>query len=561
MAANFEQLLDDNLSTVIMKPGSLVTGIVIDILDNHVVVHVGLKSEAVVQISEFYNESGELELERGDEVQLTLEAIEDGHGNTRVSREKAIKQEVWKRIEDCLAQDSILKGLITGSVKGGMTVDVQGIKAFLPGSLAEVVPTKELEHLVGNYEEFKVIKLDKDKNNVVLSRKAVLQEANSEEREKLLATLAEGQVVEGVVKNLTDYGAFVDLGGIDGLLHITDISWSRINHPSEAIKIGQKLDVKIIKYLADEKKVSLGIKQLVDDPWVGIESKFPLNTSVMATVTNLTDYGFFAEIENGVEGLVHVSEIDWTNKNIHPSKVVQLKDQVEVMILEVDEEKRRISLGLKQLTENPWQVFEHTHNEGDKVSGAIKSITDFGVFIELDGGIDGLVHLSDISWDESEESIRSLNKGDIIEALILSIEATRERISLGIKQLISDSFSDYADANKKGTRVTAKIIDSSEEKINLELSKDVKGYLPMKDFTNSMSEIPIEEGKEIEVVIANINRKDREIILSLRALEKQEEKSALKDNALKNKEIEEASKSNIGDLIKAEMEETDKVDE
>ena len=561
MAANFEQLLDDNLSTVIMKPGSLVTGIVIDILDNHVVVHVGLKSEAVVQISEFYNESGELELERGDEVQLTLEAIEDGHGNTRVSREKAIKQEVWKRIEDCLAQDSILKGLITGSVKGGMTVDVQGIKAFLPGSLAEVVPTKDLEHLVGNYEEFKVIKLDKDKNNVVLSRKAVLQEANSEEREKLLATLAEGQVVEGVVKNLTDYGAFVDLGGIDGLLHITDISWSRINHPSEAIKIGQKLDVKIIKYLADEKKVSLGIKQLVDDPWVGIESKFPLNTSVMATVTNLTDYGFFAEIENGVEGLVHVSEIDWTNKNIHPSKVVQLKDQVEVMILEVDEEKRRISLGLKQLTENPWQVFEHTHNEGDKVSGAIKTITDFGVFIELDGGIDGLVHLSDISWDESEESIRSLNKGDIIEALILSIEATRERISLGIKQLISDSFSDYADANKKGTRVTAKIIDSSEEKINLELSKDVKGYLPMKDFTNSMSEIPIEEGKEIEVVIANINRKDREIILSLRALEKQEEKSALKDNALKNKEIEEASKSNIGDLIKAEMEETDKVDE
>jgi small subunit ribosomal protein S1 len=442
-----------------------------------------------------------------------------------------------------------------------MTVDVQGIKAFLPGSLAEVVPTKDLEHLVGNYEEFKVIKLDKDKNNVVLSRKAVLQEANSEEREKLLATLAEGQVVKGVVKNLTDYGAFVDLGGIDGLLHITDISWSRINHPSEAIKIGEKLDVKIIKYLAEEKKVSLGIKQLVDDPWVGIESKFPLNTSVMATVTNLTDYGFFAEIENGVEGLVHVSEIDWTNKNIHPSKVVQLKDQVEVMILEVDEEKRRISLGLKQLRENPWQVFEHTHNEGDKVTGAIKSITDFGVFIELDGGIDGLVHLSDISWDESEESIRSLNKGDVIEALVLSIEANRERISLGIKQLISDSFSDYADANKKGTRVKAKIIDSSEDKINLELSKDVKGYLPMKDFTNSMSEIPIEEGKEIEVVIANINRKDREIILSLRALEKQDEKSALKDNALKNKEIEEASKSNIGDLIKAEMEETDKVDE
>ena len=561
MAASFEQLLDENLSTVIMKQGSLVTGIVIDILDNHVVVHVGLKSEAVVPVSEFYNESGELELEVGDEVQLTLEAIEDGHGNTRVSREKAIKQEVWKRIEDCLAQDSILKGLITGSVKGGMTVDVQGIKAFLPGSLAEVIPTKDLEHLVGNYEEFKVIKLDKDKNNVVLSRKAVLQEANSEEREKLLSTLAEGQVIQGVVKNLTDYGAFVDLGGIDGLLHITDISWSRINHPSEAIKIGEKLDVKIIKYDAEEKKVSLGIKQLIDDPWVGIESKFPLNTSVMATVTNLTDYGFFAEIEQGVEGLVHVSEIDWTNKNIHPSKVVQLKDQLEVMILEVDEEKRRISLGLKQLTENPWQVFEHTHKEGDRVSGAIKSITDFGVFIELQGGIDGLVHLSDISWDESEESVRSLNKGDVVEALVLSIEADRERISLGMKQLISDSFGDYAESNKKGSRVQATIIGSNEDRVDLQLSDDVRGYLPMKDFTNSMSDTSLEEGTEIEVVIANINRKDREIILSLRALEKQEEKSALKDNALKNKEIEEATKSNIGDLIKAEMQDADKEDE
>ena len=561
MAASFEQLLDENLSTVIMKQGSLVTGIVIDILDNHVVVHVGLKSEAVVQVSEFYNDSGELELEIGDEVQLTLEAIEDGHGNTRVSREKAIKQEVWKRIEDCMSKDLILKGLITGSVKGGMTVDVQGIKAFLPGSLAEVIPTKDLEHLVGNYEEFKVIKLDKDKNNVVLSRKAVLQEANSEEREKLLATLAEGQVIQGVVKNLTDYGAFVDLGGIDGLLHITDISWSRINHPSEAIKIGEKLEVKIIKYDAEEKKVSLGMKQLIDDPWVGIESKFPLNTSVMATVTNLTDYGFFAEIEKGVEGLVHVSEIDWTNKNIHPSKVVQLKDQVEVMILEVDEEKRRISLGLKQLTENPWQVFEHTHKEGDRVSGAIKSITDFGVFIELDGGIDGLVHLSDISWDESEESVRSLNKGDTIEAIILSIEAVRERISLGMKQLISDSFGDYAEANKKGSRVNAKIVGSTDDRVDLELSADVKGHLPMKDYINSMSDTPLEEGTEIEVVIANINRKDREIILSLRALEKQDEKSALKDNALKNKEIEEATKSNIGDLIKAEMQDSDKEDD
>ena len=561
MSTNFEQLLDENLKTLVMKPGSLVTGIVLDILDNHVVVHVGLKSEAAVPINEFNNESGEIDIEVGDEVQLTLEAIEDGHGNTRVSREKAIKQEVWKRIEDCLAQDTVLKGLITGSVKGGMTVDVQGIKSFLPGSLAEVIPTKDLEHLVGNYEEFKVIKLDKEKNNVVLSRKAVLQDVNSEERKKLLSTLAEGQIMNGVVKNLTDYGAFVDLGGIDGLLHITDISWSRINHPSEAIKIGEELKVKVIKYDEDEQKVSLGIKQLVDDPWIGIESKFPLNTSVMGTVTNLTDYGFFAEIEEGVEGLVHVSEIDWTNKNIHPSKVVQLKDKVEVMILEVDEEKRRISLGLKQLTENPWQLFEHTHNEGDKVSGAIKSITDFGVFIELEGGIDGLVHLSDISWTEDDDSIRKLSKGDVIEALILSIEAERERISLGIKQLISDSFGDYSGINKKGSRVLGKVIKFDDERIEMFLSEGVIGYLPQKDFINSATEVALEEGIELEVVIANINRKDRQIILSIRALEKQEEKSALKDNAERNKEIEEANKSNIGDLIKAEMEDSKSADE
>ena len=561
MAVSFEKLLDENLSTVIMKPGSLVTGIVLDILDNYVVVHVGLKSEAAVPINEFYNESGEFKLEIGDEVQLTLEAIEDGHGNTKVSREKAIKQEVWKRIEDSLSQNAIIKGLVTGSVKGGMTVDVQGIKAFLPGSLAEAAPTKDLEHLVGNYEEFKVIKLDKDKNNVVLSRKAVLQEVNSEEREKLLESLAEGQIIKGIVKNLTDYGAFIDLGGIDGLLHITDISWSRINHPSEAIKIGEKLDVKVIKYDEEEKKVSLGIKQLIEDPWIGIEAKFPLNTSVMATVTNLTDYGFFGEIEEGVEGLVHVSEIDWTNKNIHPSKVVSLNDQVEVMILEVDEEKRRISLGLKQLSENPWQVFAHTHKEGDKVEGSIKSTTDFGVFIELEGGIDGLVHLSDISWEENEDSLRGLTKGDVIETVILDIEPDRERISLSIKQLIPDAFGDFIKHNKKGSKVVGKVVDFNDEKINLILSEGVTGYISQKDYLNSSTAASLEEGLELEVVIANTSERDREIILSLRALEKQEEKSALQDNAQKNKEIEDATKSNIGDLIKAEMEDSEIEDE
>jgi len=553
MTVNFEQILDDSLNTLNMKPGSLVTGIVMDILDTYVVVHVGLKSEASVPINEFYDESGELAVEVGDEVQLTLEAVEDGHGNTRVSREKAIKQEVWKRIEDCLVSESVLKGLITGQVKGGLTVDIQGIKAFLPGSLAESVPTKEFDHLLGKYEEFKVIKLDKEKSNIVLSRKAVLEEVNSEEREKLLATLQEGQVTKGMVKNLTDYGAFVDLGGVDGLLHITDMSWSRINHPSEAISIGQEIEVKVIKFDKEDKKVSLGIKQLMEDPWVGIEAQFPINTSVMAKVTNLTDYGFFAEIEKGVEGLVHVSEIDWTNKNIHPSKVVQLGDSLEVMILEVDEEKRRISLGLKQLSENPWQVFEHKHNEGEKITGVIKSITDFGVFIELEGGIDGLVHLSDISWDEDEEAVRALEKGQDVEAVILAIDSERERISLGIKQLQSDAFSDFCNQNKRGSRISAKVTRFDDDKIYMSLAEGVEGYLPQKDFQNSNSDSTLEEGLEMEVVIANLGKKDRDIILSLRALEKAEEREALQEQDRINKEIEDSSKSNIGDLIKAKL--------
>ena len=557
MSLNFEELLDKNLSTVTMKPGSLLTGIVIDILDSHVIVHVGLKSEAAIAIQEFVNEKGEIDLKVGDEVQLLLEAIEDGHGNTRVSREKAIKQEVWKRIEDCLKGESTLNGLITGQVKGGMTVDIQGIKAFLPGSLAEASPTKDLDHLEGRYEEFKVIKLDKEKNNVVLSRRAVLEEVNSEEREKLLSNLKEGQEIQGVVKNLTDYGAFVDLGGIDGLLHITDISWSRINHPSEALNIGEKIKVQVTKFDKDEGKVSLGMKQLSSDPWKGIENKFPLNTSVMAKVTNLTDYGFFAEIESGVEGLVHVSEIDWTNKNIHPSKVVELGDSLEVMILEVDEEKRRISLGVKQLTENPWQVFTHKHKEGDKIKGTIKSITDFGVFIGLEGNIDGLVHLSDVSWNEEEEAIRQLEKNQEIEAIVLSIDVERERISLGIKQLQEDAFNEYTQLNNKGTRVKGKVDEITDERIILLLSEGVQGYIPLKDYQNSSQEGDPSLGDDIEVVVASIDKKDREIILSLRALEKAEERDALKDNVDRNKEIEEASKSNIGDMIKAELQDNE----
>ena len=559
MSVNFEELLDKNLSTVNMKLGSLVTGIVIDILETHAIVHVGLKSEAAIPIHEFVDEKGKTDLKVGDEVQLTLEAIEDGHGNTRVSREKAIRKEVWKRIEDCLNGETIVNGLITGQVKGGMTVDIQGIKAFLPGSLAEVLPTKNLDHLEGKYEDFKVIKLDKEKSNVVLSRKAVLEQVNSKEREELLTSLEEGQRLKGVVKNLTDYGAFVDLGGIDGLLHITDISWSRINHPSESLNIGDKIEVQIIKFDKEEKKVSLGIKQLTQDPWEGIENKFPLNTSVMAKVTNLTDYGFFAEIESGVEGLVHVSEIDWTNKNIHPSKVVQLGDSLEVMILVVDEEKRRISLGVKQLTENPWQVFMHKHQEGDKIKGKIKSITDFGVFIGLEGNIDGLVHLSDVSWGGEEEAVRLLEKNQEIETIVLSIDAERERISLGIKQLKADAFNEFTLSKKKGSRVVGNVSAITDERITLDLSEGVQGYLPQKDFANSSLELTLEIGLEIEVIVANITKKDREIILSLRALEKADERDAIKDNAKKNMEIEKASKSNLGEMIKAEL--LDKKDE
>ena len=555
MSTNFEQLLEESLSTVIMKPGSVVTGVVIDVLESHVIVHVGLKSEAAVKIHEFYNESGEIDVHVGDEVQLTLEALEDGHGNTRVSREKAIKQEVWIRLEDSLSMGTVIKGLITGQVKGGLTVDIRGIKAFLPGSLAESLPTKDLGYLEGKYEEFKIIKLDKEKNNVVLSRKAVLEEANSEEREKLLSSLSEGKTVQGKVKNLTDYGAFVDLGGIDGLLHITDISWSRVNHPSEALSIGQDINVKVIKFDKEEGKVSLGIKQLTEDPWLGIENKFPLNTSVMAKVTNLTDYGFFAEIEPGIEGLVHVSEIDWTNKNIHPSKVVQLGESLEVMILDVNEEKRRVSLGLKQLTENPWEIFAHTYKEGDRITGQVKSITDFGVFVGLEGGIDGLVHLSDVSWSEDEAELRLLEKSKEIEALVLSVDSERERISLGIKQLKADAFNEFVSLNKKGSKVSGKVTSYTDEVIVLDLSEGVSGKLSQKDFVNSSLEVTLEEGIEMEVVVANINKKEREIILSLRALEKAEERTALKENIQKNKEIEEASKSNLGDMIKAEIEE------
>ncbi|HUH36435.1 MAG TPA: 30S ribosomal protein S1, partial [Spongiibacteraceae bacterium] len=472
MSESFAELFEESLKTIDMQPGSIVTGVVIDIDSDWVTVHAGLKSEGVIPKSQFLSDSGEFALEIGDEVQVALEAVEDGWGETRLSREKAKRAEAWKFLEKAFAAEDVVKGMINGKVKGGFTVDLSTIRAFLPGSLVDVRPVRETTHLEGKMLEFKVIKLDAKRNNVVVSRRAVLEDANSEQREALLATLQEGMAVKGIVKNLTDYGAFVDLGGVDGLLHITDMAWKRIKHPSEIVNVGDEIDVKILKFDRERNRVSLGLKQLGEDPWVQITGRYPEGTRVRARVTNLTDYGCFAEIEEGVEGLVHVSEMDWTNKNIHPSKVVQVGDEVEVMVLDIDEERRRISLGIKQCQENPWDAFGRLHNKGDKISGAIKSITDFGIFIGLDGGIDGLVHLSDISWNETgEEAVRNFKKGDEIETVILSIDAERERISLGIKQLEDDPFNNYVSLNDKGAIVTGTVKEVDAKAASSTLSR------------------------------------------------------------------------------------------
>jgi len=459
MSESFADLFEESLKELDMQPGSIVAGTVVDIDSDWVTVNSGLKSEAVIPRSQFLNEKGELEVAVGDETFVSLEAVEDGFGETKLSREKAKRAESWKELEKAFEADEMVTGVINGKVKGGFTVELKNIRAFLPGSLVDVRPVRDTAHLEGKELEFKVIKLDAKRNNVVVSRRAVLEAANSQEREELLANLQEGQSVKGIVKNLTDYGAFVDLGGVDGLLHITDMAWKRIKHPSEIVAVGDEIDVKVLKFDRERNRVSLGLKQLGDDPWVNINDRYPENARVKARVTNLTDYGCFAELEEGVEGLVHVSEMDWTNKNIHPSKVVQVGDEVEVMILDIDEERRRISLGIKQCTMNPWEEFGTKFNKGDKISGKIKSITDFGIFIGLDGGIDGLVHLSDISWnDTGEDAVRNYKKGDELETVILSIDPERERISLGVKQLESDPFSEFVAENDKGTIVTGKVI-------------------------------------------------------------------------------------------------------
>lgn len=555
MSESFADLFEQSLEQVDMTPGAIVTGTVIDIDSDWVTVHAGLKSEGVIPRIQFLDEQGNLSLEVGDEVKVALETVEDGFGETRLSREKAKRAESWMELEAAYENNDIVTGVINGKVKGGFTVDLNNIRAFLPGSLVDVRPVRDTLHLEGQELEFRLIKLDRKRNNVVVSRRAVLESVSTEERDALLERLQEGMSVKGIVKNLTDYGAFVDLGGVDGLLHITDMSWKRIKHPSEIVNVGDEIDVKVLKFDRERNRVSLGLKQLGEDPWVAIKARYPENTRVKAVVTNLTDYGCFAELEEGVEGLVHVSEMDWTNKNIHPSKVVQLGDEVDVMVLDIDEERRRISLGIKQCFQNPWDGFAENFKKGDKISGSIKSITDFGIFIGLDGNIDGLVHLSDISWDETgEEAVRNYTKGDEIETVILSIDPERERISLGIKQLEDDPFMDYVGGFEKGTVVKGTVTEVDAKSAMINLAEGVDGVLRASEISRDKVEDArnaVKEGEEIDVKIVSVDRKNRVLSLSVKAIEIDDEKAAIKEH--KNSDAVDVSPGTIGDLIKAEM--------
>jgi small subunit ribosomal protein S1 len=550
---SFADLFEASLLDIAMQNGSIVTGIITEIDDDWVTVDAGLKSEGVIDKKEFLNDKGEFTLQVGDKVKVSLDAVEDGFGETRLSREKAKRAETWLVLEEAFEKGAPVIGIINGKVKGGFTVDVNTIRAFLPGSLVDIRPIRDTTHLEGKELEFKLIKLDQKRNNVVVSRRAVLETVNTAERDELLSSLQEGQGVKGVVKNLTDYGAFVDLGGIDGLLHITDMSWKRIKHPSEIVTVGQEIDVKVLKFDRERNRVSLGLKQLGEDPWVDIKRRYPENTKVKAVITNLTDYGCFAELEEGVEGLVHVSEMDWTNKNIHPSKIVQLGDEVEVMILDIDQERRRISLGLKQCQQNPWDTFAEKFQKGDRISGNIKSITDFGIFIGLEGDIDGLVHLSDISWDEPGESaVRQYTKGDKLETVILSIDPERERISLGIKQLSGDPFMNYVSQNEKGSIVKGSVKSVDAKEAVIVLIEGVEGILKASEISRDRVEDArnvLKEGDELELMITNVDRKNRVLGLSIKAKEIGEEKDSLKEL---NKQSS-AAPATVGDLIKAKM--------
>ncbi|RMM46079.1 hypothetical protein ALQ77_04799 [Pseudomonas corrugata] len=557
MSESFAELFEESLKTLNLQAGSIITGVIVDIdyQARWVTVHAGLKSEALIPLEQFYNDAGELNINVGDEVHVALDSVEDGFGETKLSREKAKRAECWIVLEAAFAAEEVVKGVINGKVKGGFTVDVNGIRAFLPGSLVDVRPVRDTTHLEGKELEFKVIKLDQKRNNVVVSRRSVLEAENSAEREALLESLQEGQQVKGIVKNLTDYGAFVDLGGVDGLLHITDMAWKRIKHPSEIVNVGDEIDVKVLKYDRERNRVSLGLKQLGEDPWVAIKARYPESTRVTARVTNLTDYGCFAELEEGVEGLVHVSEMDWTNKNIHPSKVVQVGDEVEVMVLDIDEERRRISLGIKQCKSNPWEDFSGQFNKGDKISGTIKSITDFGIFIGLDGGIDGLVHLSDISWNEvGEEAVRRFKKGDELDTVILSVDPERERISLGIKQLESDPFSEYVQENDKGAIVKGIVKEVDAKGAIITLADDIEATLKASEISRDRVEDArnvLKEGEEVEAKIISVDRKSRVIQLSIKSKDVEDEKEAIQSLRDKPVASDAPVATTLGDLLRA----------
>jgi len=540
MTESFAQLFEESIQALETRPGSIVRGTVVAIQKDVVLVDAGVKSESAIPVEQFKNAKGEVEVNVGDVVDVALDTIDDGFGETVLSREKAKRHEAWQRLEEACEKQETVVGIINGKVKGGFTVEVEGIRAFLPGSLVDVRPVRDTAHLEDKELEFKVIKLDQKRNNVVVSRRAVIESENSAEREALLENLKEDQEVKGIVKNLTDYGAFVDLGGIDGLLHITDMAWKRVKHPSEIVNVGDEILVKVLKFDKDKSRVSLGLKQLGEDPWQAIAKRYPEGSRLTGVVTNLTDYGCFVEIEEGVEGLVHVSEMDWTNKNIHPSKVVSLGDSVEVTVLEIDEERRRISLGLKQCKPNPWEEFAKSHNKGDRVSGKIKSITDFGIFIGLEGGIDGLVHLSDISWNVAgEDAVRDYSKGDEITAVVLQVDPERERISLGVKQIDEDPFNSFLDNNKKGDSVTGKVTEVTAKGATIELADGVEGYLRVADISRERIEDASTElsvGDEVEAKFMGVDRKNRTISLSIKAKFEAEEKEALNNMAKKQQE-------------------------
>jgi small subunit ribosomal protein S1 len=554
MTESFAELFEQSLSTTQLQPGTIVIGTVLEITSDNVVINAGLKSEGVIPRSQFIGPDGQLEVAIGDEVEVALDAVEDGFGVTRLSREKAKRFAAWDHLEKAFEAADTVKGMINGKVKGGFTVDLGTVRAFLPGSLVDVRPVRDTTYLEGKEQEFKVIKLDRKRNNVVVSRRAVVEEEYSAERDTLLKNLEEGMEVKGIVKNLTDYGAFLDLGGIDGLLHITDMAWRRVKHPSEVVEIGDEVTVKVLKFDRDRQRVSLGLKQMGEDPWVNISRRYPESTRVFGKVTNIADYGCFVEIEEGVEGLVHVSEMDWTNKNIHPSKVVALGDEVEVMVLDIDEERRRISLGIKQCAMNPWDEFAVTHKKGDHVSGKIKSITDFGIFIGLDGGIDGLVHLSDISWDEAgEQALRRYKKGDELETVVLSVDPERERISLGVKQLDKDPFSSFVALHEKGSVVTGTILDVDPKGATIALADGVEGYLRASEISRDRIEdarAVLKAGEEIEAKFLGVDRKNRTLSLSMKAKDVEEEQAAIKGYSRDS-----STATTLGDLLKEQMEE------